>query len=941
MNRISWEFNYDHFGIANALPSSESYEVYQDRSGLLWILTDRGVVRYDGFEFHKYTSENGLSDNVNFRMIEDPNGAIWFIGYNGMLSVFENGVMKPYAYNQILEKTVSLVKNPQVLLHVNADRSIVYGASDRKIITVTNKGKVNVISGGLFNAGYIFDFGDTFLPFKDKRTIKGPYNTYFIRNNKKVFAGKFHFANTMRLKRHQNHIFIMSERKLYLNHQQQFKLFPQEAEVLTLDSDDEFLYVGLYKNGVKKYRFNPKTKTLVLVKHYLSNYSVSSVCKDRNGSLWITTLEKGLFALYDEAFSQLYVNGTDLQEDVRFINGNKNKVVITHYVGKWQQLYAPFRCKDAGKTVLKYNFVPVKNGFAFMKGTVDWSDWGEVDATYTFNPVYETDSSVVGVNYEGNIISEKTGNSISNIDIEDIYLSGIGGAINMFYISPKRKLIILRNEGLFTFKTGSERVLIKSKKLLSKRIKFLKYNKEWGGIAVSNMGGIFQVNHEKDRLEKFLIHANIGKQILNVFFDEKNRLWISTQKGLFLFAKKKGKVIVCSFLNRCLLSSGEINDLYCYNDLVYLATKFGVQKIDFHKVKKVKKVCPIDVFSIQAFTKNKKLSSNRLYPARTDLIKIALSNKLLSKHPIYKYRFGKDQTWISTDKGEIIINNPANGNYDLEVSYLNEQNDWTESKVLASFTVEKIVFLRWYFILIYIGLVTILFYLILKFSIKSVNRKNDLLNRMVELERMALSAQMNPHFIFNSLNSIHSFLLYEENENAEKYLLRFARLIRQTLANSRQSYITVEEEYETLKNYILLEKMRFKNVFEFEIECDFHSLPVSPCIPPMLIQPYVENAILHGLAKRPSGGELLLKFYREDEVLKVLIEDNGIGYLASKNKKRDLSHKSYGTQITEERLKSLQKKNKEAFNVSIGNLDDSNSEFPGTRVVLSIPINRN
>lgn len=872
-------------------------------------------------------------------MIEDPNGVIWFIGYNGMLSVFENGVMKPYAYNHILEKTVSLVKNPQVLLHVNADRSIVYGASDKKIITVTNKGKVSVISGGLSNFGYIFDFGDAFLPYKNKELIVGPYNTYFIRNNKKIFAGKLLFSNTMRLKRHQNHLFFMAGRKVYLNHNHQFKLFPQEAEVIALDSDNQFLYVGLYKNGVKKYRFNPKTNTLVLVKHYLSNYSVTSVCKDRNGSLWITTLEKGLFALYDEAFSQLYINGSDLQEDIRFINGNKNKVVVTHYVGKWQQLYPPFRCKNDDKTVLKYNFVPVKDGFAFMKGTVDWSDWRDVDATYTFNPVYATDSSVVGINYHGNIISEKIGDSIYKMDIKDIYLSGIGGAINMFYIAPKRKLVILRNEGLFTFKIENGRIIIKSKKFLSKRIKFLSQNKEWGGIAVSNTGEIFQVNHEENRLEKFLIHAKIGKQILNVFFDEKNHLWITTQKGLFVFAKKKGKVIVCSFLNKRLLSSGEINDFYCYNDVVYLATKFGVQKIDFNKVKKVKKGCPIDVFSIEAFTKNKKLSTKSLYPAKTDLIKINLSNKLLCKNPIYKYRFGKDQTWISSDKGEIIINNPANGDYDLEVSLLNEQNDWTEAKVLASFSVEKIVFLRWYFILIYIGLVTILFYVILKATIRAVNRKNDLLNRMVELERMALSAQMNPHFIFNSLNSIHSFLLYEENENAERYLLRFARLIRQTLANSRQSYITVEEEYETLKNYILLEKMRFKNIFEFEIECDFHALPLSPCIPPMLIQPYVENAILHGLAKRASGGKLLLRFYREDGFLKVVIEDNGIGYSESKNKKRDLNHKSYGTQITEERLKSLQRKNKETFNVLIGNLDESNSEYPGTRVVLSIPIN--
>jgi LytS/YehU family sensor histidine kinase len=197
---------------------------------------------------------------------------------------------------------------------------------------------------------------------------------------------------------------------------------------------------------------------------------------------------------------------------------------------------------------------------------------------------------------------------------------------------------------------------------------------------------------------------------------------------------------------------------------------------------------------------------------------------------------------------------------------------------------------------------------------------------------------MNPHFIFNSLNSIHSFLLYEENEKAEKYLLRFAKLIRQTLSNSRVSLITVGEEYDSLNNYILLEAMRFKNVFTYKIECNFHQLPLYPCIPPMLIQPYVENAILHGLTKRPNGGELLLKFYIEDDLLKVLVQDNGIGYSESQKSKQDPNHKSYGTQITEERLKSLKGNRKTAYNVSIKPLDESNLELPGNQVILTIPI---
>lgn len=438
----------------------------------------------------------------------------------------------------------------------------------------------------------------------------------------------------------------------------------------------------------------------------------------------------------------------------------------------------------------------------------------------------------------------------------------------------------------------------------------------------------------------FAPDLKLGKQIIRIFFDEKDRLWVANKKGIFLLEKKAGKAKVRFFLNRDQLSCAEIMDIYSYEDVLYLATKFGVQRINIQKVKKKanENENPISLLSISAFAKNKKLDQTAIYPAKTDLIKIALSNKRLDRRNNYRYRFGENETWNQSDKEELTLNNPSYGTYALEVSHLDQFNHWTKPVKLGVFEVEKMVFLRWYFILIYVGLILLFFYLILKYVVRAANRKNELLNRMMELEQMALSAQMNPHFIFNSLNSIHSFLLYDENENAEKYLLRFAKLIRQTLANSRVANITIEEECETLKNYILLENMRFKNAFEFQIECDFNKLPLYPCIPPMLIQPYVENAIIHGLPKITSGAKLLIRFYKEDDRLKVLIEDNGIGYQESKKNKRDTGHKSYGTQITEERLKSFREKNKDSFSVSISDADPSNPEFPGTRVVLTIPI---
>lgn len=939
-NHISWEYNYSHFGIENGLPSSESYQVYQDKSGLLWILTDRGVVRYDGFEFHKYTVDNGLSDNVNFRIVEDPNGGVWFVGYNGLLSVFKDGEMEPYRYNHVLKKNIPIGRNSCISLHVKKDNSIVYSVLRKGIISVSKTGKASTFPDRLTKECSFFDFGNNVLCL-DKNGSGKISSLFFVRNGKRFHEGELLTRGTTRALKHKGHYFIMSEVRLYLSDKSKIKLFEQEHEVISLDADNQFLYVGFYKNGLKKFRFDPITNELVLVEHYLPNYSVTSAYKDFNGTLWMTTLEKGLFSIYDEAFRQLAINEDILNEEVRFINGNKNKIILTHYVGKWQQLYSPFLCKDAGKILYKYNLVPVRDGFGFEKGIVDWSDWKDVNASYVMNPMYATDSSVLGMSRFHGKIGEIKKYSVDYLGVDQLKKVKEITSFYWFYLTSDHRIFLLLDEGIFVFDIKNSNITTHYRIVLKdKRFSQLMYNKSWGLLASSNTAGIFRIGVNNEKASVLAPEFNMGNQILTFYFDEKNRLWVAAEKGLFLLENKKGKVVLQKFLNRKLLSSGEITDLYAYNDVLYLTTKFGVQKIDFLKVKKEKRGCPIELVSIRAFAKNKELTCCKVFPSKTDLIEISLSNKKLDKKPVYRYRFGKDETWIRSDKGKIIVNNPSDGDFSLEVSYLDMDNHWSKPKILTNFTVEKVIFLRWYFILIYIALVGILFYAILRYTVRAVNRKNHLLNRMMELERMALAAQMNPHFIFNSLNSIHSFLLYEENENAEKYLLRFARLIRQTLANSRMSFITIEEECETLKNYILLEKMRFKDTFTFTIECELRQLPAYPCIPPMLIQPYVENAILHGLVKRPSGGELFLKFYLEDELLKVLIKDNGIGYSASKKEKKDSKHKSYGTQITEERLKSLQGKNS-VYNVSIDNADDLDTEFPGTRVIVTIPINMN
>ena len=207
------------------------------------------------------------------------------------------------------------------------------------------------------------------------------------------------------------------------------------------------------------------------------------------------------------------------------------------------------------------------------------------------------------------------------------------------------------------------------------------------------------------------------------------------------------------------------------------------------------------------------------------------------------------------------------------------------------------------------------------------------------LEQKALLAQMNPHFIFNALNSIQSFLLYNENELAERYLLKLSKLIRLTLTNSRETEITIQKEIESLQMYLELEQMRFKNRFEFHFEISLSKEELNRFVPPMLIQPFAENAILHGFKGLENGGRIDLNFKKIDgNKLIVEIIDNGVGYTMKKSNAEDPDHKSYGTQITSERLSLFKEKYDTEFDYVIENLMSEKGESKGTKVKIIIPV---
>ncbi len=222
-------------------------------------------------------------------------------------------------------------------------------------------------------------------------------------------------------------------------------------------------------------------------------------------------------------------------------------------------------------------------------------------------------------------------------------------------------------------------------------------------------------------------------------------------------------------------------------------------------------------------------------------------------------------------------------------------------------------------------------------KLESERIKSALQQQATELEMQALRSQMNPHFIFNCLSSINRFILKNETEAASDYLTKFSRLIRMVLNNSKNPLVLLEDELEMLRLYLDLERLRFKNSFDYSIVFHNHFDVASIFIPPLLLQPFAENAIWHGLMHKEGNGALEIAFELEDNMLKCYITDNGIGRIkaATFKSKSAEKQKSMGMQITAGRLALLNHEIEQTF-LHIEDLVDDKGQATGTKVTLKI-----
>ena len=310
----------------------------------------------------------------------------------------------------------------------------------------------------------------------------------------------------------------------------------------------------------------------------------------------------------------------------------------------------------------------------------------------------------------------------------------------------------------------------------------------------------------------------------------------------------------------------------------------------------------------------------------------------------FAYRLLKngDEPWQETgSQKSIIFSDLSPGIYKLQAKVYTRSQSWPEQIQEITINIRPPIWRTTWFLLLAIVLMLFLLYLFYRLRIRQIRQKADIDKAMAQTEMKALHAQMNPHFIFNCLNSIREMILNNENKQASHYLNKFAQLIRITLNQSSKPFVSLENTIDYLQRYLEMEKIRTSN-FTHTIELDEDLTQSDIVLPPMLIQPFIENAIWHGAASPDQPMKIDIRFEKEQQQLLCIIDDDGIGIERSlKNKEAQLGHDPVGIDNIKQRIRVLNEKYNMQSTITI---EDKSSLVPkngtGTIVKLRLPIKK-
>ena len=962
--------SYYHYTSSDGLASSTVYDIIQDKDGFIWFGTANGLSKFDGKHFTTLRTSDGLNSNSIISLVEGKKGELYIGHFEKGINVFRNGQIENYC-SEIDGKSFTIS-------YLMLDSSV---NNEQKIFAYSRWGGINLISEN--KSGRV--------------TTEVIPTSSLLLNKLEVFPnGEIVALTTTGLFNFRNNTFS----RLHING------FPETTDYCLTNSRDGSCLVGTkgliyrikHNNIIGSYKidvtgnndvvailsdrnnniwFSIMNRGFYLIpggsdkiidigsKMDLQNTLVNTYFEDNEGNIWISTFGKGVYCI-----NNLYLKSYD--EKDRLSNNNVYSIAED---GKGRLLIGTFN----GLNILENGrFDLIKNKF-----NKTWADYIysiiNIDNEFFINSASGR-NGIINFSYKGLKLHIFEGLSFCKLK-NGLYLFGsrsntIGVQRGLNYIKDKSYIFhvfgdsssanrvnkifedsnknlwvgtgrgLCKISGLSEDSADMKKTFFLQNPVLNSRINSIYQDKE-NNVWFAGEQGIAHYNLKNDSVTTYTnIKGHDLSAATSLVSDNKHRLWVGNMKGLYLYDGKSIKV-----LNRQSgLPSNEIFSLHYdkQKNLLYIGTSNGFSCLDINLFDNyVPLSLNVKVISIKAGDSVYTDYNNLAFEPGQERVYIDYKAISFSSPGSVRYKYNLNGEWTETDRDFLDLISLKNGTYKLQIMAKSQNTDWSRPYYLSFRVLPRFVETIWFNLIIILLVAGVSIYIIIwrmKLDNEKIRKELELTERINELKHQALSAMMNPHFIFNSLNSVQYLINSNRNEEANDYIAVMAKLIRKNLDTAGNAFILLSEEIKRLILYLDLEKLRFQDGFSYDLITGVDVDAKSIMIPNMIIQPFVENTLWHGILNSGSKGRITISFSFEDvdidsvicRSLLIKVTDNGIGITeAKKNKKED--HTSKGIQIIEERLRLLSAKMELPKPIMFDDLSSHDDDSHGTEVIILLP----
>lgn len=932
--------NAVNYTVKDGLPSNTVYAVAQDDQGFIWFGTDAGLSRFDGLEFKNYGLKEGLPDMDILNFFKDSHGRIWMYTFNGKVCYLKNGRIynsnnDPFlAGSDMKSRLTSIVEfEGKILVSSLYDGIKILNASASLGYALTGFGNhyLAVVDHRCY---WIFLHGKSFKYYPVSELISNvELDTLKFQEFDWQGVPSFSYAigyegELLALSRFVNSLFYFVQIDLAKQELNIYEIHDYAVYNIELIKETLFLYTS---EGVKKINAeNLETSDFIKINE------TTKFVYDFDDNIWVSTLNSGAYFIPKRPIKKRHPLRV---KNVRRLFTTPNDLYVIHNKNLVTNII-----KLPDEEIDELKFIDVSFVKSFYVDSLEniWILSGS--RLFRNGKLYETDYFSRGL-FSQMINNEMLYHSFEKLDYLDLRNND---SYNFDYVNVGKIWDFIRFDSSILL-AGSKGVF--SLDLLDYSVKRMEAFDQIGvtSLSLDKFNNLWLVTNGNGllRLPKRVLENVASTEIANYrvenYSDVYNKalivdsvIYSSSPKGVSKFIFNENKILHTVHITASHgLEPARVVDIVIHEDEIYIGQDNGLFSFDHSEKFKDTLRFPIIIDEIHTSDSIINYEDHTVtFPHDVGLIQINAKTIYYGDHKnlSYQFRLYEDNpeanNWTTSPNNEFLFSNLSPGNYTFEARAKSINSNWTKPTSL-SFKVENVYWRTlWFKMLLATFLLFLIFAAIINIS-RSRKRKQMLSRQKIESDLKALKAQINPHFLFNSLNSIHSFILEKENQLAEEYLLKYSKFMRNILNHSDEMSISLDDEMEAIKLYVELEKIRINKPIEFT--CDVSDLDVtSTKAPSMIIQPLIENAIWHGIQPTDRSGKIKLTFARYEDLVSVEIQDNGVGF-----KGGVVKDTPSGIQLVRERIELINKLNGRTTAFKI----DSNEME--TKITFDYPIDLN